>query len=50
MGRCAGGCGSQCCAAKTTRQRKVRMECKNKKDYVKTLEIVRKCHCTKKCY
>ncbi|XP_070490339.1 protein slit isoform X1 [Chironomus tepperi] len=50
MGRCAGGCGSQCCTAKTTRQRKVRMECKNKKDYVKTLEIVRKCHCTKKCY
>lgn len=26
------------------------MECKNKTKYIKNLDIVRKCHCTKKCY
>lgn len=48
--KCVGGCGNQCCGAKVTRRRKVRMECKNKTKYIKNLDIVRKCHCTKKCY
>ncbi|XP_061503108.1 protein slit isoform X1 [Anopheles gambiae] len=48
--KCVGGCGNQCCAAKVVRRRKVRMVCSNNTKYVKQLDIVRKCHCTKKCY
>ncbi|GAB0095464.1 protein slit [Sergentomyia squamirostris] len=48
--KCVGGCGNQCCAAKIVRRRKVRMVCSNGVKYVKNLDIVRKCGCTKKCY
>ncbi|XP_055904656.1 protein slit isoform X2 [Eupeodes corollae] len=48
--KCVGGCGNQCCAAKVVRRRKVRMVCSNNLKYVKNLDIVRKCGCTKKCY
>lgn len=48
--KCVGGCGNQCCAAKVVRRRKVRMVCSNNAKYVKNLDIVRKCGCTKKCY
>lgn len=48
--KCVGGCGNQCCAAKVVRRRKVRMVCSNNTKYVKNLDIVRKCGCTKKCY
>ncbi|XP_017866873.1 PREDICTED: protein slit isoform X1 [Drosophila arizonae] len=48
--KCVGGCGNQCCAAKIVRRRKVRMVCSNNRKYIKNLDIVRKCGCTKKCY
>lgn len=48
--KCVGGCGNQCCAARVVRRRKVRMVCSNSVKYVKNLDIVRKCGCTKKCY
>lgn len=48
--KCVGGCGNQCCAAKIVRRRKVRMVCSNNTKYIKHLDIVRKCQCTKKCY
>ncbi|KAJ6647852.1 Protein slit [Pseudolycoriella hygida] len=48
--KCQGGCGNQCCGAKVVRRRKVRMLCNNNVKYVKNLDIVRKCGCTKKCY
>lgn len=48
--KCVGGCGNQCCAAKIVRRRKVRMVCNNNIKYIKHLDIVRKCQCTKKCY
>ncbi|XP_055372509.1 protein slit isoform X2 [Condylostylus longicornis] len=48
--KCVGGCGNQCCAAKVVRRRKVRMICNNNTKYVKNLDIVRKCGCSKKCY
>lgn len=47
--KCVGGCGNQCCTANITRRRKVRMVCANNAKYVKTLNIVRKCSCSKKC-
>jgi slit protein 2 len=47
--KCVGGCGTQCCAAKVVRRRKVRMVCNSGKKYVKHLDIVRKCGCSKKC-
>lgn len=47
--KCVGGCGNQCCTASITRRRKVRMVCSNNAKYVKTLNIVRKCSCSKKC-
>lgn len=47
--KCVGGCGNQCCSASITRRRKVRMVCSNNAKYVKTLNIVRKCSCSKKC-
>lgn len=48
--KCVGGCGNQCCAPTRVRSRKVRMVCSNNTRYVKNLEIVRKCGCSKKCY
>lgn len=48
--KCVGGCGNQCCSATITRRRKVRMVCGNNAKYVKNLDIVRKCGCSKKCY
>lgn len=48
--KCVGGCGNQCCAPKVVRRRKVRMVCSNNAKYIKNLDIVRKCGCTKKCY
>lgn len=48
--KCVGGCGNQCCTSRVVRRRKVRMVCSNSAKYVKNLDIVRKCGCTKKCY
>ncbi|XP_037915556.1 protein slit isoform X1 [Hermetia illucens] len=48
--KCVGGCGNLCCSAKIVRRRKVRMVCSNNTKYVKNLDIVRKCGCSKKCY
>ncbi|CAO1438147.1 unnamed protein product, partial [Diamesa tonsa] len=50
IAKCVGGCGQQCCTAKVVKSRKVRMVCRNNTKYVKNLDLVRKCHCTKKCY
>nr|CAD7195455.1 unnamed protein product [Timema douglasi] len=50
MAKCDGSCGSNCCRARKTKRRKVRLICNDGTRYTKDVDIVRKCACTKKCY
>ncbi|XP_063216192.1 protein slit isoform X2 [Bacillus rossius redtenbacheri] len=50
MAKCEGTCGANCCRARKTKRRKVRLICNDGTRYTKDVDIVRKCACTKKCY
>ncbi|CAG7785709.1 unnamed protein product [Allacma fusca] len=47
---CVGNCGSNCCKAKRSKSRRVRLICNDGTRYTKDVEIIRKCACSKKCY
>ncbi|KAJ8920493.1 hypothetical protein NQ315_005362, partial [Exocentrus adspersus] len=50
IAKCVGGCGSNCCHARKSKRRKVRLICNDGTRYTKDIDIVRKCACMKKCY
>ncbi|CAM6031656.1 unnamed protein product, partial [Sphagnum compactum] len=48
--KCAGQCGDLCCTMKVGKKRKVRMVCSDKTKYIKSLSIIKKCHCANRCH
>lgn len=49
LSSCTGSCGDQCCKPLKTKKRQVRMACSDGSKFVKEIEIIRKCGCTRKC-
>ncbi|KAF7280648.1 hypothetical protein GWI33_005616 [Rhynchophorus ferrugineus] len=50
IAKCIGTCGPNCCHAKKSKKRKVRLICSDNTRYTKDINVVRKCACTKECY
>ncbi|RWS23730.1 protein slit-like protein [Leptotrombidium deliense] len=49
LAECNGSCGGNCCKPVKNKMRSVKMICSAGDEYMKDVEIVRKCGCSKKC-
>lgn len=50
LSKCVGSCGSDgCCSPAKLKRRRIRMQCNDGASYVKTIDLVKKCACSKEC-